>query len=332
MRENPEIIGSSPAICELRRTIGRLASLDVTTLIQGPSGSGKELVAKSLHRQSDRANGPWVAINCAAIPSELCESLLFGHLKGSFTGADRAAQGLISQAHGGTLFLDEIGELPLALQSKLLRVLEERRLRPLGDSQEHPIDVRLISASHRPLHDLVEKGLFRPDLYFRIHLAVIQTPTLTELGDDLQTLAEFFVHEAARLHGLKPKPLSPEAITALFAHHFSGNVRELNHVMTAALIWSSGDAIEPADLPLRSMRQSSTHHHVKSAHTSTTLHQILLETEKAVIRQALSHHHGDRFAAANELGISERSLRYRLKKHPQLLPRKSSMSHPKKTE
>lgn len=314
MKKIPEIIGSSPPICALKRKIHRLASLDVTTLIQGPSGSGKELVARSLHNLSARKHGPWVALNCAAIPEDLFESQLFGHCQGTFTGADRKMPGLLSQAHGGTLLLDEVGELPKNVQAKLLRVLEERRVRPLGAQREHPIDIRVISASHQPLSKLVAKGQFRTDLYHRLHLAVIETPALHSLGNDLLVLAELFIARAASNYGLTPKKLNSSAIEALNRHPFPGNIRELDHIVTAALIFADGDSIGANDLGLPSSKPSLDS---LGTHTNThrNLDQFLAETEAKVIAQALKTHDYDKKRAAKQLAITERALRYRIQKY-----------------
>lgn len=315
----PQLLGDSPKMRHLRATIEKIAPLDVTTLIQGPTGTGKELVAKLIHRQSHRGHQPWVAVNCAAIPADLFESQLFGHVRGAFTGAHEPSTGLMQQAQGGTLFLDEVGELPLPLQAKLLRVIEERRVRPIGASHERELNIRLISASHCCLSQLVSQGLFRSDLYHRLRLTMIKTPQLIEIKEDWPCLIDYFMHRAAVTFSLSPKKLTPEAIDKLNRYHFPGNMRELDHCLVAGLIASKSPDVEPEDLDFAFLGETNaTHHQTDSIDLASLpsmgLSDAMALTERKLLEQAMMDHANDRFLAAKALRISERSMRYRLKK------------------
>lgn len=310
------LIGQSPPMQTLKLKIHRLAGLDITTLILGPSGSGKELVARLIHDLSHRQPQAWVAINCGAIPADLFESELFGHAAGAFTGAQGEKAGLIVSAHRGTLFLDEIGELPMGMQVKLLRVLQERLIRPVGSTTEQSVDVRIIAASHQPLQDLVRQGRFRLDLYHRLKVATIELPGLHQIKQDLPALCQFLLTKAADRLSLSCKPLTPCALNLLGTCKLDGNVRELDHLLTSALVWSTGDLIEASDLDLLPVCQADLKS-ISSQHLPTqTLETALQATESAMIKQALQANAYSREAAAQQLGISERSLRYRLKKYP----------------
>src|SRR5690606_28261522 len=235
------MIGKSPAMQQVFNMITKVAPTATTVLILGESGTGKELVARAVHEQSRRANGPLVAVNCAAIPQGLIEAELFGHERGAFTGAVGARPGLIEAADGGTLFLDELGELPLPAQAQLLRVLQEGEIRRIGASTSRKVNIRLVAATHRDLAKMVKEGKFREDLYFRIHVMEIRMPPLRERGDDLIELAHYALEKACRRLHRPPMRLSEDALAALRAYSWPGNVRELENVMERAAILNDGD-------------------------------------------------------------------------------------------
>lgn len=244
------LLGTSDAITRVRELIARIAPSDATVLIQGESGTGKELCARMLHDQSLRSSGPFVAVNCGALPSELLESELFGHVRGAFTGAINNKQGLFTAASGGTLFLDEIGESSLAVQVKLLRVLQERRFARVGSTQEEEADVRVLAATNRDLRTLVAEGRFREDLFYRLHVVPLSVPPLRERKSDIPFLSTVFLERSAARHGLPTPRLSRDAMDALLAHPWPGNVRELANVMEAALLMSRSNEIRANNLPL----------------------------------------------------------------------------------
>ena len=237
------MIGKCPAMQQVFNMIRKVAPTDTTVLILGESGTGKELVARAVHEQSRRANGPLVAVNCAAIPQGLIEAELFGHERGAFTGAVGARPGLIEAADGGTLFLDELGELPLPAQAQLLRVLQEGEIRRIGASTSRKVNIRLVAATHRDLAKMVKEGKFREDLYFRIHVMEIRMPPLRERGDDLIELAHYALEKACRRLHRPPMRLSEDALAALRAYSWPGNVRELENVMERAAILNDGDVV-----------------------------------------------------------------------------------------
>jgi len=238
-----EIIAESPQMKQVLETARKVAPFDTTILITGESGTGKEMVASFIHRNSLRKNKPFVPINCGAIPPELLESELFGYRKGAFTGANTDKKGLIEEAEGGTLFLDEIGELPLNLQVKLLRVLQENEIKPLGAARPKKINVRFIAATNKDLKDMVDEGKFREDLYYRINVLPIHIPPLRERKEDILSLAYFFIKKYTSKYGIKPKSLSPEARESLLKYPFRGNVRELENIIERAVLTSEGDTI-----------------------------------------------------------------------------------------
>jgi two-component system response regulator PilR (NtrC family) len=315
------LIGKSPAMAQLKQEIQRLAGLEVTVLIEGPSGSGKELVADLIHAYSPRREHPWVAINCGAIPDDLFESELFGHRAGAFTGAANHKKGLLAVANQSTLFLDEIGELPKKMQVKLLRALETDLIRPLGSTEERPLNARVIAATNQPIDQLVADGQFRLDLYHRLKVTHIQTPALSDLVEDLAVLSAHLLSNAAARFDLPRKALSDAALQALKHHPFPGNVRELDHCLTRGLIRSTQDVIEYSDLGLAPLRDrvvanaSATPALEPASRPPTQLLEALNTTESALISQALKDNAYQRHAAALQLGITERALRYRLKKH-----------------
>jgi DNA-binding NtrC family response regulator len=237
----PELIGSAPCMLEISRRVRLVAPRLTPVLIEGPTGSGKELVAEALHRLSPRSRKPFVAINCAAIPETLLEAELFGHTRGAFTGAVQGRTGRIEAANGGTLFLDEIGEMPLALQSKLLRFVECGELQRVGDNETVKVDVRIVAATHRPLAQHTQNGSFRPDLYYRLAVFLIRTPSLAEHGQDLPRLVEHFMQRLGRETPMKR--VDPGALAKLAAHDWPGNVRELEHVLERGVILAGNEPV-----------------------------------------------------------------------------------------
>ncbi len=244
-----DMLGDSAPMREVRRLIDRVAGLDVTVLVTGESGTGKEVVARAIHRASHRARGPFVAVNCGAIPANLIESELFGHARGAFTGAASARAGLFEEASGGTLLLDEIGELPADMQVKLNRVLQERTCRRVGEARERPVDARVVAATHRPLEHLIADGRFREDLYFRLAVYPIELPPLRRRGDDVLLLARHFLEAAALRFGRTIGGFTPEVARALCAHDWPGNVRQLRNVVERAVILCETDVVRQLDLP-----------------------------------------------------------------------------------
>ncbi len=305
------LIGQSRAMRQLREMIGRLARSQAPIFIQGESGTGKELVAREIHTHSSRAGGPFVPVNCGAIPGELIESELFGHHKGSFTGATRDKPGLFRAAEGGTLFLDEIAELPLPLQVSLLRVLQERRVRPVGGTEEVPIDVRIVSASHQDLNQAVTEGRFRQDLFFRLNVIGLRVPPLRERLDDLPALAEAIVARlAARDH--RPVPsIDPAVLQTLASQTFPGNVRELENLLERAMALTDGERItEEAVAPHPMMTGEE-----EPSSTLGACPGFIPETdEQHDVLAALQQTRWNRSEAARRLGMTLRQLRYRLQK------------------
>ncbi|WP_199237614.1 sigma-54 dependent transcriptional regulator [Azospirillum sp. TSH64] len=294
-----EIVGRSAPILRLRALIERVAPSPSTVLIEGESGVGKELVARALHTRSHRAERPFVALNCAAVSADLVEAELFGHLRGAFTGAKEARKGLFYYAHGGTLFLDEIGELPLALQSKLLRVLEERRIRPVGGEQELPVDVRVVAATNRDLKAEVAAGRFRADLFYRLAVMTLRVPPLRERGDDVVELARRFMGVLSLRLGVPPLDIDPPLEAALIAHGWPGNVRELRNLMERALLFG--------EFPLEDLGLSVCVAQ-EGAGADAASGQTLAEVEKRHILAVLADCGGNRARAAALLGVSRKTL------------------------
>lgn len=305
-----EIAGRSPAMQTLFRQMERLLQSDATVLVFGESGTGKELVGRALHFQGKRSVGPFVPINCGAIPHDLIESQLFGHEKGAFTGADRLHRGCFEQAHGGTLFLDEVGEIPPAQQVKLLRVLTERRITRVGGEQSIPVDVRLVAATNRPLDVAVEEGDFRSDLYYRLAVVPLVLPPLRERGHDVLVLAERFL---ARSTG-RPIAIAPEAADVLLAYAWPGNVRELENVVEQAVVMGNVTShLHADDLPPSIRRTRAP---VPSVPEGFPPEGVNLEQiEREWMTRALTFTGGNRKRAARLLGISRRALLYRIDKH-----------------
>jgi len=309
------LIGRSEAMQRVRQTIIKLARSQAPVLVSGESGTGKELAARLIHDLGPRAEEPFVAVNCGAIPTELMESEFFGHVKGSFTGADNDKEGLFQAAHGGTLFLDEVADLPLAMQVKLLRVIQEKTVRPIGGRQEVKIDVRILSASHKPLKPLVDSGAFRNDLYYRLNVIELIMPPLRERRDDIVTLAEHFLRSIGEQWGEPARELSEEARSALQRHSFSGNVRELVNILQRAVTLCEGDEISQADLNLGAVPASGEETAIDHRPEERNLDDYMEEVEKRILTSALREARFNKTQAARELGITFRSLRYKLKKY-----------------
>ncbi len=306
----PGLDGTSPAIEHLRTLIARVARSQAPVYISGESGTGKELVARMVHNAGPRRDGPFVPINCGAIPTELMESELFGHRKGSFTGAVSDKTGLIQTAEGGTLFLDEVADLPLHMQVKLLRVIQEKTLRPVGQAEELPVDIRILSATHRNLEELVADGGFREDLYYRINVIELQVPALRDRGGDVLILAAEILERLARERDRATPSLTNAAKSALATYRFPGNVRELENILERALTLATGKEIDSGDIQLRPMTDGD----VSSVADDAPLGAQLAGVERDAIVNALDQTHYNKTAAAKLLGISFRTLRYRIKK------------------
>jgi two-component system, NtrC family, response regulator PilR len=306
----PRLLGQSKAMQQLRDTIAKVSRSQAPVHIYGESGTGKELVAQLIHESGPRRDGPFVAVNCGAIPTELMESELFGHKRGSFTGAVADKKGMVQSAEGGTLFLDEVGDLPLHMQVKLLRVIQEKAVRPIGEQRETSIDVRILSATHRNLSVLVAEGAFREDLYYRVNVIEIRVPALRERPEDIPELAEAIVRRLARRTKVETPTLEPEALNALASYLFPGNVRELENILERALALSGGSAVTASDLQLRDVSVTAT------AGTAGVgpLGEQLEYIERDAIIKALEQTRYNKTAAAKLLGVSFRALRYRIKK------------------
>jgi two-component system response regulator HydG len=307
------ILGDSQPIRELLDVLGRLADSDASVMVTGESGVGKEIVSRAIHAKSPRARGPFVAINCAAMPEALLESELFGHARGAFTDAREAHVGLFQQANGGTVFLDEIGDMPIGLQPKLLRVLEQRTVRPVGARHEVPIDVRVVSATNRDLEEAMEQGLFREDLYFRLNVVALPVPPLRARGTDVLTLAAHFVRDIARRGGRAVTGLTPAAAERLLSYSWPGNVRELKNAMERGVALARFDQIGVEDLPER-IRAYKPSHVVVAAEDPSEL-VPLEEVERRYVGRVLEAVAGNKTAAAKILGIERKRLYRMIERH-----------------
>ncbi len=300
------LLGTSHAIHRVHEILARVAPTDLSTVITGESGTGKELAARALHEGSERRDGPFVPINCAALPANLLEGELFGHVAGAFTGARAARDGLLVLAHGGTLFLDEIGELPLELQPKLLRALQEGRVRPLGSQRERGFDARVIAATNRTLPAAVADGTFREDLYYRLNVVGIEMPPLRERGNDIMLLARHFLEVACDASEDPTPSLAPDAVRILVEHDWPGNVRELANAMERAAAMKRGKRIRARDLPDALTLPRSTR-------SSEGTVQTLAEVERDAIAAALAAHGNNKSRAARALGINRTTLYRKLR-------------------
>jgi two-component system response regulator PilR (NtrC family) len=315
------MLGDSHAILEQRSTNAKLARSQAPVYISGESGVGKELVARLIHEQGPRANFPFVPVNCGAIPSELMESEFFGHKKGSFTGAQADKDGLFQAANGGTLFLDEAAELPIHMQVKLLRVIQEKAVRPIGGRSEVPVDVRILSATHKNLGKLVEGGQFRQDLYYRINVIELRVPPLRERRDDIPKLAGRVLDRLATENVQPPAKLTPDALSALLAYAFPGNVRELENVLERAVALCENNTIKPEDLRLvpaaarlAPAMETAADDNAEDDGEPGGLDSYISNLEREAIMKALQETRYNKTAAAKKLGITFRALRYKLKK------------------
>jgi len=301
-----QIIGESASMQELKRSIAKFARSQAPVFVCGASGTGKELVARQIHLQGSRAGAAFIAVNCGAIPSELMESELFGHVKGSFTGATSDNEGLFRAAHGGTLFLDEIADLPLSMQVKLLRVIQEKSIRAVGAQLEEAVDVRIISASHKDLESMVAHGDFRQDLYYRINVIGITVPLLSERSDDIPRLAEYIVAKHNFQYAANIS-ISAAAMNLLQEYAFPGNVRELENILERALALCENEVIEAEDLQL-------PENELLTSPTQSSLGEMTQNLEKEQIVAALVSNRWNQSATARALGITLRQLRYRVDK------------------
>ena len=312
----PRLLGRSQAMEELRELIGRVARSQAPVHIAGESGTGKELVAQLIHDSGARRDGPFVPVNCGAIPGELMESELFGHTRGSFTGAVADKKGLVQAAEGGTLFLDEVADLPLHMQVKLLRLIQEKAVRPVGEQREVPVDVRILSATHRDLAALVAEGRFREDLYYRVNVIEIKVPPLRARLEDVPDLARAILARLARRSKLELPEIAPDALKALIGYHYPGNVRELENILERALTLCVEGRITASDVNLRpgpAAGAGGTGAAGGGAGEGALEAQVK-DVEREAILKALEQTHYNRTAAARLLGITFRALRYRIKK------------------
>ncbi len=319
-----QLLGQSPAIEKLRGQIKKLARSQAPVYISGESGSGKERVARMIHEQGHRNAGPFIAVNCGAIPAELVESEFFGHAKGSFTGASEKKQGLFQAADGGTLFLDEVADLPLSMQVKLLRAIQEKAVRPVGESAEIPIDIRLLSATHKDLSSEVDNGRFRQDLFYRINVIELKVPPLRQRKEDIPLLTENYLTRLAKECEMESPQLSQSAIEKLNSYDFPGNVRELENILERSFTLCDSSEIDAHDILLPESGEEDESEETLSmlkspspnfkADDEINLESYLEGIEKQAIESALEETRWNKTAAAKKLGISFRALRYRLKK------------------
>jgi two-component system response regulator PilR (NtrC family) len=311
------LIGKSPPMQRMFEVIRKIAPARTSVLLIGESGTGKELAARALHELSGRDADVFIAVNCGAIPETLIESEFFGHVKGAFTGANSDRSGLFESAHGGTIFLDEIGELPVPMQVKLLRVLQERKVKKVGGTQEKEVDVRVVAATNRDLEAEVEKGTFRQDLFYRLNVIQLRLPPLRERREDIPILVDHFARKFGAEHGRKISGVDPDAMNALVNHSFPGNVRELENLIERAVTLAHGDRIQLDTLPpLNSLSTAQPHLGPEPPlpEAGMDLEKVLEDFERGIIIKALERTRGNRTEAARLLGVSFRSLRYRLSK------------------
>ncbi len=307
-------IGDSPAIRTALELVDKLSRSQAPVYVTGESGSGKERAARMIHAKSNRSDKPFVAVNCGAIPENLMESEFFGYKKGAFTGADSERDGFFQAAHGGTLFLDEVADLPLLMQVKLLRVIQEKKVRKIGDTQETPVDVRIVCATHQNLANCVEEGRFRQDLYYRLNVIELKMPALREMREDVEAIARHVLQRLAQQSGQSEPKLSSEALAALTAYDFPGNVRELENILERALALSDGQQIGVDDLQLKGSAQDMELGTSAAIGDKCPLQDYLDRVEKEAILEALDKTRFNRTAAAKILGVTFRSLRYRMER------------------
>lgn len=313
-----KLLGETAVIQDVKSKISKLARSQAPVYISGESGTGKELVARLIHEQGARSEGAFVPVNCGAIPTELVESEFFGHKKGTFTGAVADKEGLFQAANNGTLFLDEIADLPLAMQVKLLRAIQEKAIRPVGGNEELTINVRILCATHNNLAEKVRQAQFREDLYYRVNVIELNVPPLRERKEDIPILAKHIIAQMAERHQREIPSISDDALTVLSDHSFPGNVRELENVLERAMTWMEGDEITADDLVLTetimASEKTATIEEPKTPPTEINLGGQLEDQERQLITQALESTRWNKTAAAKKLGITFRALRYKLKK------------------
>jgi len=322
--QRPLLLGRSAAMAQVRTLIMKLSRSQAPVVITGDSGTGKELAARLIHASGPRFDKPFVPVNCGAIPENLMESEFFGYKKGSFTGATQDKSGLFQAAHGGTLFLDEVADLPHHMQVKLLRAIQERAIRPVGAASEVPVDVRILSATHKDLNKLVETDTFRQDLYYRLNVIELRMPSLRERPEDIPELAQYILEKLSLHHGQPAPELTPAALRVLRNYSFPGNIRELENILERAFTLCEGQRIEPDDLQLSESPATSpvepqaaatvAYPPANGTPVTNDLESYLEELEREAISKALETTRYNKTAAAEKLGISFRALRYRLKK------------------
>jgi len=303
-RRYGELVGAGASMREVYRRIEKVAGTDVTVLLEGETGTGKELVAREIHRRSPRAKGPFVAVNCGAIPEGLMESELFGHVKGSFTGAVATRLGRFQAADGGTLFLDEVGEMPPSLQVKLLRALQDRSIVKVGDTRQEAVDIRVVAATNKVLEDEVRRGAFREDLYYRLHVVSIRLPPLRDRGDDVLVLARWFLQGSAREFGSRARGFAPAALSAMRKYRWPGNIRELENRVKKATVLADGPLVTADDLDLRA----------EELEAAMPLAQALEEYRKRYINEVLERNGGNRTKTAKDLDVDPRTVFRHLEK------------------
>jgi len=311
--QRPDIIGSSPAMVRMMETVAQVAVSEATVMVTGESGTGKELVAAAIHHNSPRKEGPFVKVNCAAITETLLESELFGHEKGAFTGADRRKEGRFIQADGGSLFLDEVGEMPVSMQVKLLRVIQERELTRVGGEQVIPVDVRLIVATNQDLAQMVKAGTFREDLYYRLNVVELKTPPLRERREDIPLLAAYFLTRFAEKNRKSVERFSPRAMDLLIRHPWPGNVRELMNTIERAVVLARTTCLDESDFAALTARLHETDTALSSSAFPADI--PLERIEREAIVNTLASADGNKSEAARRLGITRKTLREKLKKY-----------------
>jgi DNA-binding NtrC family response regulator len=311
----PEIVGRDDQLVEALLTVRSVADTECTVLITGESGTGKELVARALHAGSPRSAGPFVALNCAAIPESMVEAELFGHARGAFTGAHATRGGRVATAGGGTLFLDEIGDMPLAAQAKLLRMLQDRTIIPVGSDTPVTIDVRIVAATNQDLEAMVAEGRFRLDLYFRLNVIPVELPPLRDRGHDIVELAQYFLHEANQSHRRDVAGLDASAERALLSHDWPGNVRELAHLLERTVLLKGSGIIKGSDLRLRRSSRTAAAHRLLKTSDGLDLRSAIDQVERQLIDEALERTGGNRTEAAALLGLNRTTLVEKIRKH-----------------
>ncbi|BDG06583.1 sigma 54-interacting transcriptional regulator [Anaeromyxobacter oryzae] len=299
-----DLIGAGASMREVYRRIEKVAATDISVLVSGETGTGKEVVAREIHRRSGRANGPFVAVNCGAIPESLLESELFGHVKGAFTGAVATRMGKFQAAHGGTLFLDEIGDMPLALQVKILRALQERAVTKVGDTRPEPVDLRVVAATNRVLEEEIKKGTFREDLYYRLNVVAIQLPPLRDRGEDTLVLGKYFLQKYGKEFGAKVRGFTPSALVAMRKYAWPGNIRELENRVKKAVVLADRALVSAEDLDLRP----------EILEPILPLAQAKEEFQKRYINEVLERNAGNRTKTAKDLGVDPRTIFRHLEK------------------